>query len=92
MYKYTNVCTLWDTDTLHLLNFLLHSNLFGKRPADYAVSLEMQEIFQKASEGTKNANASLSLAASLSVVRVYVCMQITFFIFLLYLKFYTLDG
>ncbi|XP_036966495.1 BRCA1-associated RING domain protein 1 isoform X1 [Acanthopagrus latus] len=43
-------------------------NLFGKRPSDYAVSLEMQEIFQKASEGTKNADATLSPSASLSVV------------------------
>ncbi|KAM7407615.1 hypothetical protein PAMA_003373 [Pampus argenteus] len=43
-------------------------NLYGKRPADYAVSLEMLEIFQEASEGTQDANTSLSPSASLSVV------------------------
>lgn len=44
-------------------------NLHGKRPADYAASLEMLEIFQKASEGNQDANTSLS-PSSLSVVRV----------------------
>ncbi|XP_044222357.1 BRCA1-associated RING domain protein 1 [Thunnus albacares] len=43
-------------------------NLHGKRPADYAVSLEMLEIFQEASEGTQNVNTSFSPSASLSVV------------------------
>ncbi|KAM9851193.1 BRCA1-associated RING domain protein 1 [Aulostomus maculatus] len=43
-------------------------NLYGKRPADYAVSVEMLEIFQEASEGTQNANASPNPSASLSVV------------------------
>lgn len=43
-------------------------NLYGKRPADYAVSLEMREIFLKASEGTQYANSSLSPSASLSAV------------------------
>ncbi|XP_062287287.1 BRCA1-associated RING domain protein 1 [Scomber scombrus] len=43
-------------------------NLHGKRPADYAVSLEMLEIFQEASEGTQNAKTSLSPSAGLSVV------------------------
>ncbi|XP_070771001.1 BRCA1-associated RING domain protein 1 [Enoplosus armatus] len=43
-------------------------NLYGKRPADYAVSVEMLEIFQEASEGTQYANTSLSPSASLSVV------------------------
>lgn len=51
--------------------FLLHSNLHGKRPADYAVSVEMLEIFQEASDGTKYANTSLSPSASLSVVRLH---------------------
>ncbi|XP_042350799.1 BRCA1-associated RING domain protein 1 [Plectropomus leopardus] len=41
-------------------------NLYGKRPVDYAVSVEMQEIFQEASEGTQYANTSLSPSASLS--------------------------
>lgn len=45
------------------------SNLDGKRPADYAVGLEMLEIFQKASAGTRCVNTSLSPSASLSVVR-----------------------
>ncbi|XP_034550034.1 BRCA1-associated RING domain protein 1 [Notolabrus celidotus] len=43
-------------------------NLHGKRPADYAVSLEMLQIFQEASDGTQNANTALSPSASLSVV------------------------
>ncbi|XP_061579713.1 BRCA1-associated RING domain protein 1 [Cololabis saira] len=45
-------------------------NLHGKRPADYAVSPEMLEIFQEASEETQYANsrASPSPSASLSVV------------------------
>uniref|UniRef100_A0A3B4ZVW2 BRCA1 associated RING domain 1 n=1 Tax=Stegastes partitus TaxID=144197 RepID=A0A3B4ZVW2_9TELE len=44
-------------------------NLYGKRPADYAASLEMLEIFQEASEGTQYANAhtSHSPSANLSV-------------------------
>eukprot|EP00066_Takifugu_rubripes_P001091 XP_003962054.1 PREDICTED: BRCA1-associated RING domain protein 1 [Takifugu rubripes] len=40
-------------------------NLYGKRPADYAASLEMREIFQNASDGMAT---SLSPSASLSVV------------------------
>ncbi|XP_031155989.1 BRCA1-associated RING domain protein 1 isoform X1 [Sander lucioperca] len=43
-------------------------NLYGKRPADYAVSLEMLAIFKEASEGTQYANTSLSPSASLSMV------------------------
>ncbi|XP_070694447.1 BRCA1-associated RING domain protein 1 [Pempheris klunzingeri] len=43
-------------------------NLYGKCPVDYALSQEMLEIFQEASEGTKCANPSLSPSASLSVV------------------------
>ncbi|XP_041807042.1 BRCA1-associated RING domain protein 1 isoform X2 [Chelmon rostratus] len=43
-------------------------NLHGKRPAHYAVSREMLDIFQEASEGTQCANTSLSPSASLSVV------------------------
>uniref|UniRef100_UPI003AAEA125 BRCA1-associated RING domain protein 1 n=1 Tax=Centroberyx gerrardi TaxID=166262 RepID=UPI003AAEA125 len=43
-------------------------NLYGKRPADYAVSLEMQEIFQVATEGPHPAIASVSPSASLSMV------------------------
>ncbi|XP_040913835.1 BRCA1-associated RING domain protein 1 isoform X2 [Toxotes jaculatrix] len=43
-------------------------NLYGKRPADYAVGLEMLEIFQEVSEGTQCANTSFSPSASLSVV------------------------
>lgn len=53
------------------MNFLLQSNLYGKRPADYAASLEMLEIFQEASEGTQYVNTSLSPSASLSVVGVH---------------------
>ncbi|KAJ4918996.1 hypothetical protein JOQ06_027885 [Pogonophryne albipinna] len=43
-------------------------NRCGKRPADYAASPEMLEIFQEASEGNQCANASLSPSA-LSMVR-----------------------
>ncbi|XP_060910211.1 BRCA1-associated RING domain protein 1 [Labrus mixtus] len=43
-------------------------NLHGKRPADYAVSQEMRQIFQEASEGAQNANTSLSPSAGLSLV------------------------
>uniref|UniRef100_A0A8C8DMP6 BRCA1 associated RING domain 1 n=1 Tax=Oryzias sinensis TaxID=183150 RepID=A0A8C8DMP6_9TELE len=45
-------------------------NLHGKRPADYAVSPEMLNIFQEASEGIQRANShtSPSPSASLSVV------------------------
>uniref|UniRef100_A0A8C3AZB8 BRCA1 associated RING domain 1 n=2 Tax=Cyclopterus lumpus TaxID=8103 RepID=A0A8C3AZB8_CYCLU len=43
-------------------------NQYGKRPADYAVGLEMLEIFQEASKGTQYANASLSPSTSLSMV------------------------
>uniref|UniRef100_A0A8C6TAK9 BRCA1 associated RING domain 1 n=1 Tax=Neogobius melanostomus TaxID=47308 RepID=A0A8C6TAK9_9GOBI len=37
-------------------------NLYGKRPADYAASREMLEIFQEATDGTPNANTALSPA------------------------------
>ncbi|XP_018527467.1 BRCA1-associated RING domain protein 1 isoform X2 [Lates calcarifer] len=47
-------------------------NLYGKRPADYAVSLEMLEIFQEASEGTQYANTSFSPSTSLSMVSDFV--------------------
>ncbi|XP_028991902.1 BRCA1-associated RING domain protein 1 isoform X2 [Betta splendens] len=43
-------------------------NLYGKQPADYAASVEMLEIFQKASEGNQYANAPPSPSVSLSVV------------------------
>ncbi|XP_020491318.2 BRCA1-associated RING domain protein 1 [Labrus bergylta] len=43
-------------------------NLHGKRPADYAVSQEMRQIFQEASEGAQNANTFLSPSAALSLV------------------------
>ncbi|XP_031714195.1 BRCA1-associated RING domain protein 1 isoform X1 [Anarrhichthys ocellatus] len=43
-------------------------NLYGKRPADYAVGLEMLEVFQEISEGTQDANTSLSPSTSLSIV------------------------
>ncbi|XP_019945749.2 BRCA1-associated RING domain protein 1 isoform X2 [Paralichthys olivaceus] len=43
-------------------------NLHGKRPADYAVSVEMLEIFQEAAEGTQFANTSFSPSASLTAV------------------------
>ncbi|KAG7501665.1 BRCA1-associated RING domain protein 1 [Solea senegalensis] len=43
-------------------------NLYGKRPADCAATLEMMKIFQEATEGTQNANASFSPSASLSVM------------------------
>ncbi|XP_034741598.1 BRCA1-associated RING domain protein 1 isoform X2 [Etheostoma cragini] len=43
-------------------------NLYGKRPADYAVSLEILAIFKEASEGTQYANTSLSPSATLSMV------------------------
>lgn len=66
---YTNVHILWNPDTLYLWKFLLWRNLYGKRPADYAVSLEMLEIFQKASEGNQDVKTSLSPSAGLSVVR-----------------------
>ncbi|XP_044073219.1 BRCA1-associated RING domain protein 1 isoform X2 [Siniperca chuatsi] len=46
-------------------------NLYGKRPAAYAMSLEMLEIFQEASEA-QYANTSLSPSASLSVSSDYV--------------------
>lgn len=60
---------LWSTSYY----FSLHSNLYGKRPADYAVSEEMLEIFQEASKGTQYANAHTahSPSASLSVVRLH---------------------
>lgn len=66
--KYISVCILLDTYTFIFVP--LHRNLYGKRPADYAASLEMLEIFQEASEGTQYANARISHSpsASLSVV------------------------
>lgn len=69
-----------ETLTHYLLNFLLHSNLYGKRPADYAVSLEMLAIFKEASEGTQYANTSLSPSASLSMVRLHEDMIFLFLI------------
>lgn len=72
------VTTTWSAlmcETLtHFIfwNVFLHSNLHGKQPADYAVSLEMLEIFQEASEGTQYANASFSPSANLSAVRLLV--------------------
>ncbi|XP_028291525.1 BRCA1-associated RING domain protein 1 [Gouania willdenowi] len=43
-------------------------NLYGKRPVDYAASLEMLEIFQGANEGTHSSDASPILPTSLSVM------------------------
>ncbi|KAM9343096.1 BRCA1-associated RING domain protein 1 [Pholidichthys leucotaenia] len=45
-------------------------NLYGKQPADYAVTREMQEIFQEASEVARyvTAQTSQSPSASLSVI------------------------
>ncbi|KAG8000731.1 BRCA1-associated RING domain protein 1, partial [Nibea albiflora] len=43
-------------------------NLHGKRPADYAVSLEMLEMFQEASKGTEYADTSLNPSASFSAM------------------------
>ncbi|XP_071381010.1 BRCA1-associated RING domain protein 1 [Centroberyx affinis] len=43
-------------------------NLYGKRPADYALSLEMHEIFQVATEGPHPAITPISPSASLSMV------------------------
>lgn len=65
----TRMCA--HTDTLSLLNFLLHRNLHGKRPADYAVSVEMLEIFQEASKGTQYADTSLDPSGSFSAVRLH---------------------
>ncbi|KAK7939642.1 hypothetical protein WMY93_002968 [Mugilogobius chulae] len=41
-------------------------NLHGKKPADYAVSREMLEIFQEATEETPNANTNMSPTMNLS--------------------------
>ncbi|XP_051937618.1 BRCA1-associated RING domain protein 1 isoform X2 [Hippocampus zosterae] len=43
-------------------------NLHGKRPADYAESREMLEVFREVSEGAQYASASLNSPASLPVV------------------------
>ncbi|XP_061648885.1 BRCA1-associated RING domain protein 1 isoform X2 [Phyllopteryx taeniolatus] len=43
-------------------------NLHGKRPADYAVSQEMLEVFQEVPEEAQNANTSITSPASLSLV------------------------
>ncbi|XP_057709394.1 BRCA1-associated RING domain protein 1-like [Corythoichthys intestinalis] len=43
-------------------------NLHGKRPADYAVSQEMLDIFQEASGEPQDANTSMNSPASLSLV------------------------
>ncbi|KAK2839660.1 hypothetical protein Q5P01_013400 [Channa striata] len=43
-------------------------NQYGKRPADYALSVEMLEIFQEVSDGNQYANTSFSPSANLSVV------------------------
>ncbi|XP_074550236.1 BRCA1-associated RING domain protein 1 [Halichoeres trimaculatus] len=43
-------------------------NLHGKRPADYAATVEMLQVFQDAADVTQNANKTLSPSASLSVV------------------------
>lgn len=60
---FTFVCVKTPANSIFTL--LLHSNLYGKQPADYAVSLEMREIFQHASDGTAT---PLSPSANLSVV------------------------
>lgn len=77
-------------DTLYLLNLLLHRNLHGKRPADYAVSLEMLEIFQEASKGTQSADTSLNPSASFSAVCLHEDVY-NFFIFSRVLELLTLD-
>ncbi|XP_077436733.1 BRCA1-associated RING domain protein 1 [Vanacampus margaritifer] len=43
-------------------------NLHGKRPADYAITQEMLEVFQEASEEAQNANTSVNSPAGRSVV------------------------
>ncbi|XP_075896134.1 BRCA1-associated RING domain protein 1 [Nelusetta ayraudi] len=43
-------------------------NLDGKRPADYAVGLEMLQIFQEAAEGSQRAAASPGPSAGLAAV------------------------
>ncbi|KAM4731752.1 BRCA1-associated RING domain protein 1 isoform 2-T2 [Anableps anableps] len=42
-------------------------NLHGKRPADYAVSQKMLEIFQEAAEGTRYANSHTSHSPSATI-------------------------
>lgn len=65
---YTNMCS---TDCDYRLNILLQSNIYGKRPADYASSLEMQEIFQEASGETPFVNTAHSNSAGLSMVCIH---------------------
>lgn len=60
----SRVC-LSENQQLTLSSLFLHSNLYGKQPADYAVSQEMREIFQRGSDGTAT---PLSPSANLSVV------------------------
>lgn len=70
-------------DSIFTLLFL--SNLHGKRPADYAVSVEMREIFQNASDGLVT---SLSPSASLSVV----CTHTAAFLLCCVCSFSVFDG
>ncbi|XP_041856748.1 BRCA1-associated RING domain protein 1 isoform X2 [Melanotaenia boesemani] len=50
-------------------------NLHGKRPADYAVSLEMLEIFQEAAEATQYANSHTSPGPSANLSAVSECLR-----------------
>ncbi|KAM9710706.1 BRCA1-associated RING domain protein 1 [Menidia menidia] len=50
-------------------------NLHGKRPADYAVSQEMLEIFQNAAEGAQPANSHTSPSPSANRSVVSECMR-----------------
>ncbi|CAN9497875.1 unnamed protein product [Ophioblennius macclurei] len=50
-------------------------NLHGKRPADYAASLEMLQIFQEVSEGAQYANAGASPSPSASLSAMSDCTR-----------------
>lgn len=64
---------------LTLSSLFLHSNLYGKQPADYAVSQEMQEIFQRGSDGMAT---PLSPSANLSVVCMHTGVLIVLCLFM----------
>ncbi|KAF7216036.1 BRCA1-associated RING domain protein 1 [Nothobranchius furzeri] len=50
-------------------------NLHGKRPADYASSQEMLEIFQEAAKGTQYANSPTSSSPSANLSAVSECVK-----------------
>lgn len=71
------VCVKTPADSIFTL--LFHSNLYGKQPADYAVSLEMREIFQHASDGTAtplSPSANLSMVCMHTGVLIVLCLLI----------------